>query len=154
MRHRTGSQPDSRGVASVRQRTSHGAYATKSVGANYGFIGGQLQYNLWNDSQRHLAAAGRVSAVRLLGPDDVQASTYGLDFLVSREFSIFAPYVGVSGYLAHARETTPKVALDDETAFGIQATLGVAARVSVLRLGAEYNLAKVPGFSMKVAFGR
>jgi hypothetical protein len=137
----------------ITDRIDLGAYATKAVGANYGFVGGQLQYNLWNDSQRHLAAAGRLSVVQLLGPDDVKASTYGLDFLVSREFSIVTPYVGVSGYLARAQETTQKVDLDDETALGVQATVGVAARVSVLRLGAEYNLAKVSGVSMKVAFG-
>lgn len=140
--------------AGVTDRVDVGVYFTKAVGANYGFVGGQVQYNLMNDPERHLAAATRVSLVRLYGPDDVKASTYGLDFLVSRQISIVSPYVGVSGYMARARETTAKVDLDDETAFGAQATVGVAARVSVMRLGVEYNVAKVPGISMKVAFGR
>jgi hypothetical protein len=140
--------------AGVTDRLDVGAYFTKAVGANYGFVGGQLQYALLNDAARHLAAAGRVSVVRLFGPEDMRASTYGLDFLVSREFSRFAPYVGVSGYMARARETTPKVDLDDVTAFGAQATMGVSARLSAVRLGAEFTLGKVPTTSVKLAFGR
>lgn len=139
--------------AGVSDRVDVGAYYTKSIGANYGFIGGQVQYNVLNDAARQLAAAGRISMVRLYGPDDVDASTYGIDFVVSKAVGVLEPYVGVSGYLASAQETTSKVDLEDETALGAQATLGVAARVSVLRLGAEYNIAKVSGISMKVGFG-
>jgi len=139
--------------AGVTDRLDLGAYFTRAVGANYGFFGGQLQYNLLNDPDRRLAAAGRLSVVRLFGPEDLTATTYGADLVASTEFSVFAPYIGVSGYLAHARETTPKVDLDDESAFGAQATVGIAAQVSVLRIAAEYNLAKVPGISMKLGFG-
>lgn len=139
--------------AGITDRIDLGAYFTKAVGSNYGFAGGQLQYNLLNDPERRLAAAGRVSVVRLFGPDDVKASTYGVDLVVSKELSKISPYVGVSGYLARARETTSKVDLADENAFGVQASAGVAASLSFLRLGAEFNLAKVPGMSVKVAFG-
>jgi hypothetical protein len=140
--------------AGITDRVDLGAYFTKSIGANYGFVGGQVQYNLLNDTKRHLAAATRVSAVHVYGPEDMTATTYGLDFLVSKRISMFAPYAGVSGYMVRARETTTNVDLDDETAFGAQATVGVAARVSVVRLGAEFYAAKVSGMSLKVAFGR
>jgi len=136
----------------VTDRVDVGAYFTKSIGANYGFAGGQLQYNLLNDSTRNLAAAGRVSAVRLFGPEDMTMTTYGLDFVVSKDVSRFSPYAGVSGYMARGRETTSKVDLDPETVFGAQAMFGVLARVSMVTLGAEFNLAKVSGVSMKVAF--
>ena len=136
----------------VTDRVDAGAYFTKSIGANYGFAGGQLQYNLLNDTTRNLAAAGRVSAVRLFGPEDMTMTTYGLDLLVSRDISRLSPYVGVSGYMARGRETTSKVDLDPETAFGGQAMFGVLARVSMVTVGAELNLAKVSGVSMKVAF--
>jgi hypothetical protein len=139
--------------AGITDRMDLGLYFSKNTKSNYGFIGGQVQYAVLTDPERKLSAAGRVSVVRLIGPDDVKASTYGLDFLVSKEISRFEPYVGVSGYMARGRETTSKVDLDAETAFGAQATVGVTARVSVLRLGAEYYAAKVPGVSMKVAFG-
>lgn len=140
--------------AGVTDRLDVGAYVTKAVGANYGFVGGQLQYALPDQAAGRLAAAGRISVVRLFGPEDMRASTYGVDLLVSREFSRVAPYVGVSGYVARARETTPKVDLDDVTAVGAQATVGVSARLSVLRLGAEFSVARVPTTSVKLAFGR
>jgi hypothetical protein len=137
----------------VTDRIDVGMYFTKNVNSNYGFVGGQVQYSLRLNEERRLSAAGRLSVVRLFGPDDVQASTYGLDVLVSKEVWRLEPYAGVSGYMARGRETTTKVDLDAETAFGAQATLGVTARVSYLRLAAEYHAAKVPGVSMKVAFG-
>jgi hypothetical protein len=138
--------------AGVTDRVDVGVYFTKNVRSNYGFVGGQVQYNVLDDPER-FSAAGRVSVVRLFGPEDMNATTYGLDLVVSKEVSRFEPYVGVSGYMARARETTSKVDLPTETAFGAQATVGVTARVSVLRLGAEYYVARVPGVSIKIAFG-
>lgn len=137
----------------VTDRLDVGAYWTRSFGANYGFLGGQVQYNLVNDTRRQLAAAGRMSVVRVYGPEDVSATTYGLDLVASKAISIFEPYVGVSGYLATARETTSKVDLEGENILGARGTIGVAARVSVLRLGAEYSVAKVPGLALKAGFG-
>ena len=137
----------------VTDRIDVGLYFTRNTRANYGFVGGQVQYSLPVSEERRLSAAGRLSVVRLFGPEDVQASTYGLDVLVSKEVWMLEPYAGVSGYMSRGKETTTKVDLDAETAFGAQATLGIAARVSVIRLAAEYHAAKVPGVSMKVAFG-
>ncbi|HEX6134076.1 MAG TPA: hypothetical protein VFZ24_08930 [Longimicrobiales bacterium] len=139
--------------AGITDRIDVGAYITRSPGANYGFIGGQLQYSLVNDPERRLAAAGRLSVVTLYGPDEMEASTFGLEFVASTAVSVIEPYIALSGYMSRARETSPDVDLDNETAFGAQATAGVAAQVSVLRLGAEFNLAKVPGVSLKVGFG-
>jgi hypothetical protein len=137
----------------VTDRMDIGAYFTKTTSANYGFFGGQIQYNLLNDSERGLSAAGRVSVNTLYGPEDMKASTYGLEFLASKDIWRFSPYAGVSGYLAHGRETTSKVDLEDESVFGVQAMTGIVATVSVLRLGAELNFAEVPGYSMKIAVG-
>lgn len=137
----------------VTDRVDVGAYFTKSIGANYGFLGGQIQYNLLDDVERNLAAAGRVSVVRLFGPEDLSASVYGLDFLMSKDLSVFSPYAGVSGYLSRGREHTSKVDLEDENVFGVHGTVGVAVSISALRLGAEYNVGRVAGYSFKVAVG-
>lgn len=139
--------------AGVSDRVDVGAFYTQNFAANYGMLGGQVQYNLLDDVARKLAVAGRVNAVWLFGPEDLSASVYGLDFVVSKELSLFSPYAGVSGYLSRGREHTSKVALEDESIFGVQGMVGVAVRYSVLRLGAEVNLARVPGYSLKVAFG-
>jgi hypothetical protein len=137
----------------VTDRIDVGAYLTKNLNANYGIAGGQVQYNLLNDMRRNFAAAGRLSVVTLFGPDDVSVSVYGADLFVSKKLSVFAPYAGVSGYLSHGKETTSKVTLDSENVLGVHGTMGVAANVSFLRLGAEYNVGKVSGYSFKIGYG-
>jgi hypothetical protein len=138
--------------AGVTDRIDVGGYITKAPGSNYGLFGGQLQYGLLHDAESGLAAATRLGFVRLYGPDDLSVSTYGLDFLVSKRISRFSPYAGVSGYLARGHETTSKVDLEDESIVGVQGTVGVAMRLWLLSLGAEFNLAEVTGYSFKVAF--
>jgi hypothetical protein len=139
--------------AGVTSRMDAGLYVTKAPSSNYGMLGGQIQYNLVDDAARSLAAAGRVSAVRLLGPDDVSATVYGADLLVSREVGMFSPYAVVSGYLSRGHEHTSKVDLKSESVFGVQASAGVAVRVAGVRFGAEYNVARVTGYSFKIGYG-
>jgi len=139
--------------AGVTQRVDLGAYLTKNFNANYGFVGGLAQYNLLHDTARGLAAAGRLSAVFLYGPEDMNASTYGLELLASKDIWRVSPYAAVSGYLSRGHETTSKVDLDDENILGVQATIGAAASLSVLRLGAEFNLAKVTGYAFRIGLG-
>jgi hypothetical protein len=139
--------------AGVTSRMDAGLYVTKAPSSNYGMLGGQIQYNLLDDAARSLAAAGRVSAVRLLGPDDVSATVYGADLLVSRDVGMVSPYAVVSGYLSRGHEHTSKVDLKSESVFGVQASAGVAVRVAGVRLGAEYNLARVTGYSFKIGYG-
>ncbi len=97
----------------VSDRVDVGAYLTKNVNSNYGIFGGQVQYSLLHDMESDLAAATRVSAVRLFGPEDLSASVFGLDLFVSKDVWVISPYAGVSGYLSRGRERTPKVDLDD-----------------------------------------
>ena len=139
--------------AGVTDKMDIGAYYTQNFSANYGIFGGQLQYNLMDDSEKNLAAAGRVNFSRLFGPEDLSVSVYGLEFVVSKDLSRFSPYAGVSGYVSHGQETTSKVNLENETVFGLQGMVGIAASISRMRIAAEFNLAKVPGYSFKVAFG-
>jgi len=137
----------------VTQRLDLGAYWTSAPSANYSLIGGQVQYALLNDLDRGLAGAGRVSAVLVYGPEDMDLSTYGLDFLVSKEIGRFSPYVGVGGYLSRGHETTSKVDLEDENVFGALGTAGVSMRVWLLSLGTEFTVAQVSSYAFKLGFG-
>lgn len=136
----------------VTDRADVGAYFTKALGANYGFVGGQVQYTVLHDAKRQLSASTRLSTVWLYGPEDMTARTHGLDVVVSKRLSNFSPYVGFSSYISHARETTSKVDLDPETAYGSLAMAGVVVHLAALRLGGEFHFAEKPGMSMKVAF--
>lgn len=139
--------------AGITDRMDLGAYFTKSIGANYAMAGGQLQYSLLESANRNLAAAARVSFVRLFGPEDLGASVYGVDLLMSRKLSVLSPYAGISGYLSRGQEHTPKVDLQTENVFGVQGTAGVAVSLKGFRLGTELNLARVRGYAFKVGYG-
>ena len=65
----------------------------------------------------------------MYGPDDLDFSVYGTDFVVSRAIALsrwasLSPYGSVSWYLARAHEKTNAVSLSDENVFGAQATAG------------------------------
>src|SRR5690349_1075094 len=79
----------------VTDRVDVAAYGTKSMNANYGIVGAQLQYNVLHDTTSRLAAAVRATGVRLVGPEDLSASVYGVDLVVSRTFGFVSPYAGV-----------------------------------------------------------
>lgn len=145
--------------AGVSARTDVGIYLTKSPNANYGFFGGQLQHNLVGDSMREWALAARASFVSMYGPADLTFRVYGVDLLASRRFALsqwasLSPYAGASTYLSSSHEKTAVVSLDDEHVAGAQAMLGTVVQLSVVRLGVEYNVAKVQSLSLKVGIAR
>lgn len=140
----------------ITDKIDVGIYWTKNPNANYGFYGAQLQYNLINDLEKKWAASTRVSFTSMYGPEDLTMNTYGLDLLASKEFPLYfrwasiAPYAGVSTYVSNAREKTEKVNLHDEHVIGGQGMVGAVLKLSIARLGVEYNFAKVSTLSFKV----
>ena len=140
----------------VTDKLDVGIFWTKAFGANYGFFGGQLQYNLLNNSEKNWAAAARISYTSMYGPEDLKLNTYGVDVLVSKEFPIFSdwafvsPYAGVSSYVSNSHEQTEKVNLKNEHVLGGQAMMGAVLKLSVARIGLEYNFAKVNTVSFKI----
>ena len=141
--------------AGATDKLDVGAYFTKNPNANYGFYGGQVQYNFAQGANKDWAASARMSFASLFGPEDLDFAVYGLDLLASKEVSAtkwasVSPYAGVSTYLSRSHEKTSVVNLSDENVLGAQAMVGAVVRVSRIRLGVEYNTAKVNSTSMKV----
>jgi hypothetical protein len=144
--------------AGVSSKTDVGVYFTRNPNANYGFFGGQVQQNFIGGPNRTWAAAARLSAVSLFGPEDLDVTIIGWDLVASREvplttWATVSPYVGVSSYLSMAREKSAVVNLDNEYVGGSQANVGAVLKLSGARLAIEYNAAKVNSISMKVGFG-
>ena len=142
--------------AGVTNKLDVGIYWSERPGANYGVWGAQAQYNFMNDTSRSWSASSRVSVSSLYGPDDLNLNVYGTDFLASKKIKLYSswlsisPYAGLSAYLSHGHEKTEAVNLKDENLFGAQGFVGTVAQISVVRLGVEYNLAKVNSFSYKL----
>jgi hypothetical protein len=132
--------------AGLTANTDAGLYITKSPGANYGFVGGQVQHNLMGGT------------FRMYGPEDLDFSVYGADLVTSRRITLsrwasVSPYAGVSTYMGSSHEKSAVVSLDDERVVGAQGMLGAVLQLSAARLSAEYNVAAVNTMSLKVGFG-
>jgi hypothetical protein len=143
----------------VTSKTDVGLYFTKNPNANYGFAGVQVQRNVINDTRRNLAAAARISAVSMYGPDDLNFGVLGTDFVVSyvkhlTGWASVSPYIGVANYIAHSHEKSAVVDLKDETQLGSQVMLGATLQVSGVRIAAEYANASVKTVSLKFGVRR
>ena len=144
--------------AGVTDRTDVGLYATKAVGANYGFYALQLQRNLVGGTTGRWASAARASFVSMYGPDDLTFTVYGVDLLASRRMALarwatVSPYAGISGYLATSHEKSRVVNLEDERVPGLRGSLGAELRLWGARLGAQYDVASVRSLSFKIGVG-
>ena len=142
--------------AGVTSKIDVGAYWTKSIGANYGVWGAQVQYNFLNDTTRKWSASARASFSSLYGPDDLTLNVSGIDLVASKTIPLhfkwlaISPYAGLSTYRSHAHEKSEVVSLKDENIIGVQGMAGAVAKISIVTLGVEYNMAKVNTFSYKV----
>ena len=144
--------------AGMGSRTDVGAYFTKNVQANYGVYGLQLQQNLIR-GMREWDLSARASFMSLFGPDDVALDVYGADLVANWRRWTFArgsvtPYAGVATFLASSREQSAAVILEDEQVLGVMGTVGAALQLSVVRVGAEASISRVPSFAVKLGVGR
>ncbi len=145
--------------AGITDKTDLGIYVTKNPNANYGFVAGQVQRAFLGSATHDWAASARLNVAALYGPEDLSLIVYGVDMVASRTVTLsrwaaVSPYVGVSTYLSTSHEKSAVVSLDDERTIGAQSMVGATMQLSVARLAAEYNIAKVPTFSLKIGFGR
>jgi hypothetical protein len=150
--------PGIMGRVGVTDRVDAGFFFTKNPNSNYGVAGGQVQYNMLNRGPASIDASVRASASTLFGPEDVNATVYGVDAVVSRTFNIrrgvsIAPYVGATSFLSTTSEKSNVVDLPDEHIAGVHANAGAVANVSFLRVAFEYDAAAVQSRTLKIGFG-
>jgi hypothetical protein len=151
--------PGLTGRIGITDKLDVGLYFTKNVRANYGIYGGQIQYNLINDKAKRWSASARAGFNSIFGPEDLKVNIYGVDLFTSKEIKIYSdwvsisPYAGASVYLSSAREMTNKVHLNNENVFGAQATIGLTAKLSHVRLGIEYSFSNTNTLSFKIGAG-
>jgi hypothetical protein len=142
----------------VSDRVDAGLYLTKAPGANYGFVGGMVQYSVLNDAAKNVAVATRFSTVTMYGPEDVEFSVHGADVVISRTYAVrngvtVSPYTTLSASLSRAQEKSAVVDLDDANVLGAQGALGATAQIGGAKLGVEWAVARVNSFSIRIGFG-
>lgn len=139
----------------ITNKLDAGVFFTKNPGANYGFYGGQLQYNFLNNTEKNWSASARVSFNSIFGPEDLKFTVYGAELVASKEFAVYSdwlsvsPYIGLSTYLSTAKETSERVNLASEQASGGQAMIGTTVKAKFVTIGAEYNIAKLSTVSFR-----
>ncbi len=138
-----------------------GFYYFSVPDANYGFRGGQLQYNFLNDEEKNLSAAARVSVGQLFKVEDLDLSAYSVDVVATKDFSSLisfaglSGYAGLTGYLVRTHEKTSAVDLDDENVFGLQGNVGITTLLfSHLKIGAQLTVGSLIYPSFVIGFAR
>ncbi len=142
----------------ITDRLDAGAYWTMRPGANYGFLGAQLQYNLLQAEKHFVDVSSRLGFNKLYGPKDMGFSVYALDLLASKKINLFrnfisiSPYAGGSVHLTHAHEKSDLVILNDENVVGLQAMAGAVLNIRNFSIAAEYNIANVNTVSLRLGY--
>lgn len=145
--------------AGITDKLDAGAFWTMSPGANYGFFGGQLQYQFMESAKSAIDLSSRLGFNKLYGPKDIGFTVYNYDLVVGRNFHllhdwlILSPYAGASVYYTRAKEKSDLVNLETENVAGLQAMTGVVAKVRHFSLAAEYNWSAVNTFSFRLGYG-
>jgi hypothetical protein len=144
--------------AGITDKLDVGAYWTLRPGANYGFAGAQLQYNLLNGDKHFLDVSSRLGFNTLYGPKDLGFTVSALDLLVSKKINVFkdlisvSPYAGGSAHFTRAKEKSDIVNLKDENVTGLQGMVGVVANIRNFSFAAEYNMANVNTVSLRLGY--
>lgn len=142
----------------VTDKLDAGVYLTKSFGANYGFAGAQVQYQLLNDEPHKVDVSTRLGFNTLYGPKDMRFMVTNLDVLASKKITIHrkwlsvTPYAGASVYLSHSHEKSDLLSLPDANVIAPQAMAGAVVSIRNFNLGIEYNMAVVNTLSYRVGY--
>jgi hypothetical protein len=136
----------------LSDRIDVGFYFTKNPEANYGFMGGEIKYAVFMESQKPVAMAVRTTYATLLGVENLNFHLLGVDLSASKKIGMLAPYFGIGANLGRAIETTSKVNLDNETVLTSRGIIGARFSLAFFSLTAEMDVAAVSTFSLRTGF--
>jgi len=137
----------------VSDRVDLGAFWTKNMNANYGWVGFEGRYGILRQTETMpISLAARLAYTKTLYVHDMDMHALTADVTAGRTFwGMLTPYVGVGGDLVYALETSDAVQLHSETQPVSHALAGVELRYWHVSLGAELNQAALRNFQFQVA---
>lgn len=129
-----------------------GAYFTKSLEANYGWLGLEGKYALLAQHEgAPVSLAVRAAYTKTLYVADVDLHALGADVSVGRTFwSRVTPYAGLGADAVLARETSDAVDLETEAPVVPHATAGIEVRWWRLAVGAEAQVGALASYQARV----
>jgi len=145
-------QPSLRAAYGVSNTTDVIGFWSTAPRANYGIVGGAVRYGFLQESLKRPAVAVTASVTSLTGVPDFNFNVVSLDVSASKRIGRLTPYLGVRHSLAVGTETTSKVDLSTETVPITQGIVGAFVSVWKVGLAAEYDVAPVNTFALRLGF--
>jgi hypothetical protein len=154
--HELGSQlsfPVLRLRVGVTDAVDVGAFFTKSLEANYGWLGLDVKYRLLEQREdMPVTVAVRGAYTKTLYVADMDMHALGADVTVGHTFwKVLTPYLGLGSDAVLARETSKAVDLKTETLFVPHLTAGFEARYWHVAVGAEAQVAALTSYQARVS---
>jgi len=130
-----------------------GAFFTKSLEANYGWVGIETKYAiLQQQGDMPIALAVRGAYTKTLYVADMDMHAAGIDVSIGRTFwKVLTPYLGLGSDAVLARETSDAVALKTEAMVVPHATAGFEVRYWHVAIGAEAQLSALTSYQAQVS---
>ncbi|MGH7272991.1 MAG: DUF6588 family protein, partial [Nitrospiria bacterium] len=129
-----------------------GVVYAKVPDSNIGLIGGELKWAVLKGSVATPAIALRGSYTRLLGVDDIDMSTYGVDLSASKGFGFLTPYIGVGQVWIQSSANVSSPILSDENLSRTKGYVGLKVRLMLLSFVGEAEFSKVPSYTLRANF--
>ena len=130
-----------------------GAFYTRSQDANYGWLGVEAKYAIFQErDDLPFTLAVRGAYTKTLYVADMDMHDLGLDVSIGHTFwRRLTPYLGVGTDVVLARETSAAVSLHSETQLVPHALAGLELRVWHVALGAEVQVGALTSYQAQVS---
>ncbi|MBI5197610.1 MAG: hypothetical protein HZA19_03270, partial [Nitrospirae bacterium] len=130
-----------------------GAILAKAPGSNVSLIGGELKWAILKGTMVTPAVAVRGSYTQLLGVDDLDLQTIGLDASVSKGVGPLTPYGGVGMVKIKASENVAALPLEDVDTSVTRFFVGAKLSILLFNLVAEADFSEIPLYSLRLNVG-
>ena len=129
-----------------------GAVYGKVPDSNISLIGAEIKYAILEGTVATPAVAVRGSYTQLLGVDQLDFSTYGVDLSISKGFLNMTPYGGIGAVWAHSKPKSlpDDVDLGEENISLIRYFGGIRVTFLLLNITAEVDYMEVPTYSLRL----
>jgi hypothetical protein len=126
--------------------------------SNIHLVGAELKWAFNKGSLAIPAVALRGSYTKLLGVEQLNFQTEGVDLSISKGLPFLTPYGGIGGVFiqSEAKNLPPpsdELSLDKENISLFKGFVGLRLSLALFKFTAEVDFAKINSYSLKVSFG-